>query len=64
LCECVLKSHSFTAFRGGAGKGVPRFIRVHEEIRMPKKKSESVPTAVEPFYAAIVSLTDAVANSI
>jgi hypothetical protein len=31
---------------------------------MPKKKSESVPTAVEPFYAAIVSLTDAVANSI
>ena len=27
---------------------------------MPKKKSESVPTAVEPFYSAIVKLTDAV----
>ncbi len=27
---------------------------------MPKKNPESVPAAVEPFYAAIVSLTDAV----
>jgi hypothetical protein len=29
---------------------------------MPKKRSESVPSAVEPFYSAIVSLTDAVCN--
>jgi hypothetical protein len=27
---------------------------------MPKNKSESVPTAVQPFYSAIVTLTDAV----
>ena len=29
---------------------------------MPKKQSESVPSSVEPFYSAIVSLTDAVCN--
>jgi len=27
---------------------------------MPRKKSESVPSSVEPFYSAIVNLTDAV----
>jgi hypothetical protein len=27
---------------------------------MPKKQSESVPSSVEPFYSAIVNLTDAV----
>lgn len=29
---------------------------------MPKRHSESVPSAVEPFYSAIVNLTDAVCN--
>jgi hypothetical protein len=29
---------------------------------MPKKQSESVPSSVEPFYSAIVNLTDAVCN--
>lgn len=29
---------------------------------MPKKHSESVPSSVEPFYSAIVNLTDAVCN--
>ena len=27
---------------------------------MPKKRSESIPSSVEPFYSAIVNLTDAV----
>jgi hypothetical protein len=29
---------------------------------MPKRQSESVPSSVEPFYSAIVNLTDAVCN--
>ncbi len=29
---------------------------------MPKRQSETVPSSVEPFYSAIVNLTDAVCN--